>query len=200
MGADVHIVLGKINIQAIEDRRKAGTSTCTEIALFKDMQVSHEDFILVNVPPEWDLGRNYALFAWLANVRGSVRPIENEGVRKEQTWEFLKWLDNKRIADQRAAGVSSQGRAGYYDELEDSLDLGDHSRIIHSVNYLKSFDYDRVAEVDDDENPESTWDNPIWMKPIGGETYRELFGEQYFGLINHCVTEGYHFILFGFDS
>jgi len=196
MGADVHIVLGKINMQAIEDRRKAGSS-CTEIALFRDMPVAAEDFMLMNVPDEYDIGRNYSLFAWLANVRGSLKPIDPEGIRQTQTSEFLRWLDKKRIEKQRENGVSSQGRVGYYDELEDSLDLGDHSRIIHTVNYLRSFNYDQIAEVDDGYDDDF---NPRYARPIDGETYRAYFPACYFKLLDFCVKENWHFILFGFDS
>lgn len=197
MGADVHVVLGKINMQAIEDRRKAG-STCTEIALFKEMPVEAEDFQLMNVPDEYDLHRNYSLFAWLSNVRGEVKPIDPEGIRQTQTTEFLRWLDSKLIAKQREKGVSSQGRPGYYDELEDNLDFGDHSRIIHTINYLRSFNYDQVAEITEYDHDDDH--NLIYVRPIGGETYRWHFGEQYFKLLDFCHREGWHFILFGFDS
>lgn len=196
MGADVHIVLGKINLQAIEDRRKAGSS-CTEIALFRDMPVAAEDFMLMNVPDEYDIGRNYSLFAWLANVRGSLKPIDPEGIRQTQTSEFLRWLDKKRIEKQREEGVSSQGRVGYYDELEDSLDLGDHSRIIHTVNYLRSFNYDQIAEVDDGYDDDG---NLHYARPLDGETYRTYFPSCYFKLLDFCAKENWHFILFGFDS
>lgn len=196
MGADVHVVLGKINMQAIENRRKAG-STCTEVALFRGMNVDAEDFQMMDVPDDYDLNRNYALFSWLANVRGDLKPIDPDGVRSAQTNEFLRWLDSKLIAKQKANGVSLQGRAGYYDELEDNLDLGDHSRIIHTVNYLRRFDYDQIAEVDDEVDDAFKMQ---YIRPIDGWTYRTYFGEQYFKLLDFCDREGWHFILFGFDS
>ena len=197
MGADVHVVLGKINMQAIEDRRNAGSSTCTEIALFRGMSVDAEDFQLMDVPDEFDLNRNYSLFAWLANVRGDVKPIDPEGIRQAQTAEFIQWLDSKLIAKQKSTGVSIQGRAGYYDYLEDNLDIGDHSRIIHTVNYLRSFNYDQIAEVADEMDENYVLQ---YIRPLDGETYRWHFGAQYFKLLDFCHREGWHFILFGFDS
>lgn len=71
MGADVHIVLGRINLEAVQERKRIGTvqSDSTALVLFEGLDVDADDFTLMNVPAEYDLNRNYALFGWLSNVR-----------------------------------------------------------------------------------------------------------------------------------
>lgn len=203
MGADVHIVLGRINFGAVRLRQHSAEPSANKgLALFGEAPFEPDDFTLEDVPSAQDLNRNYDLFAWLANVRGSTRPlIEDDSAHKAQTMAFIKWLDAKRLEQHRAASGAS-GIASYYsfDEIEDKHDIGDHSRIIHVVNTLTRFDYDQVMEERNYDSPDDDWDSPVYMRCADGQTYRECFGEKYFQLLDYCTREQWHFILFGFDN
>lgn len=204
MGADVHVVLGRINFKAIADRRDTPASESTTIALFGQANIQSEDFSLMDVPDEYDLYRNYALFSWLAGVRGDLRPLDLGGTRKELTDQFLNWLDRKWSEAEKAGDYEPSygfGRWCGHDGIHDRYDTGEHSRIIHTVNTLRNFNYDQVAEVRNYDSPEDSWDNPVYVKPLqGGETYREHFGDQYFKFLDFCVQDNWHFVLFGFDN
>lgn len=204
MGADVHVVLGRINLAAIADRRDVPASDCTAVALFGQGNFLGEDFTLMNVPDEYDLHRNYALFSWLSGVRGDLKPIDPERKRQKLTNSFIRWLDQKWIEAETKGDRDAQYSYGFAcgrDGVNDVYDTGDHSRIIHTVPFLRNFDYDQIAEVRDYKNPEDGWDNPIYIKPLNdAKTYREYFGERYFTFLDYCVREKWHFVLFGFDS
>lgn len=205
MGADVHVVLGRINIKAIADRRDVPASNCTALALFGEGNFQGDDFTLMDVPDEYDLWRNYALFAWLSGVRGDLKPIDPEGKRQDLTNQFLEWLDQKWIEAEMAGARDAQYSYGFAcgrDSVNDTYDTGDHSRIIHTVPFLRNFNYDQVAEVRDHQHPDDTWDNPIYIKPTEADamTYRDYFGDRYFTFLDFCVREQWHFVLFGFDS
>lgn len=205
MSADVYIVLGRINLKAVQERKRIGTvqSDTTALVLFEGLNVDADDFTLMNVPAEYDLNRNYSLFGWLSNVRGTTRPlVEKDDTIKTQTMEFIRWLDQKWIEKARKANPDKTGIAFYHfhEELEDKYDIGDHSRIIHTLNTLLAFDYDQVVEVTNYEAADFDWDNPVYIRDESGETYRERFGKPYFDLLDFCKREHWHFIIFGFDN
>jgi len=200
MGCDVHIVLGRINLEAVQKRIAAPVTTTSEstaIALF-GKGVEAEDFELDDVPEEYELNRNYALFSWLGVVgRGKLRPYYQGDDRQEKTRAFLDWLDTKLLessaAEDNAVGFSwGQSESS----ILDKYDLGDHSRIIFTVNTLANFNYDDVVELDDGTNR----NNPIYYRDPEGETYRKFFGEAYFKFLEFSQRESWHFVIFGFDN
>ncbi len=121
-----------------------------------------------------------------------MKPYYQGYDRIERTSEFIKWLDQKLLE------AEPRSRFNFTEELEYKYDMGEHSRIIHIVNNLVQFDYDQVAEICDKEDRRNP--DVRYYRPENGATYREMFGEGFFELLKYCQDEGWHFILFGFDS
>jgi hypothetical protein len=196
MGTDVHIVLGRINMQAIANR-PTQVSNSTALALFNQANIEAEDFIFGEVPDEYDLYRNYQLFGWLGTHRGDLRPYYEGHQRQDKTVEFLNWVNRKLLENSQKEHRD--------EELFDKYYFGDHSFIIFGVKPLLEFNYDEVVErinYDVEDDPSFDWVNPVYTyyRDPEGVTYRAAFGEQYFKFIEYCEREGWHFIVFGFDS
>lgn len=190
VAADIHIVLG-----TMVPKNKLSLDPPSDINSTNNLMSAQQSFDemvfrLYDLDKEWEVPRCSSLFSWLANVRGNVKPYTDIKDLVEKTWSFLNYLD-RQVAEETACGFD-RGRSIFEDHW-----LGDHSRVLYMVSDLVAYDYDRVAEIDDGI---SDAENPIYVATIGGETYRELFPVEYFNLLNHCVQEGYHFIIFGFDS
>lgn len=199
MGADIHIVLGRINLQAIA-ARPATESNSTALVLFGQGNIEAEDFSFEEVPEEYDLDRNYQLFSWLAEVRGDLRPYYEGRERKEKSYEFLQWLDRK-LAERKRKDNSSVGLCTRYstEGLFDQYYFGDHSFIVYGVKPLQEFNYDEVVQLRNHDN-EDDLENPTYYRDPEERTYREMFGEPYFKFLEYCGMAGWHFIIFGFDS
>lgn len=192
MGADIHIVVGRINLAAIENRPiLPKESQSTALALFNPQRdIRGEDFDLWDLDEEFEVDRHYGLFSFLANVRGNVKPLLPVEERREKTSKFLHWLEQQQNVKQ----------VGWYSDAPFmyQYDFGDHSRIIHLVRDLLEFDYDQVVLMED---PKSDFDNPIYFRHEEGMTYREMFaGAGWFKFLDYCKSEECHFAIFGFDS
>ncbi len=197
MGCDIHVVLGRINLKAIEARRDSPESASTELVLFgPNVKAIQDDFDLEDVPEEVDLDRIYSLFSWLSNVRGSVKPYmapERLEQVQEGTKQFLDWMGRKKIGERH--GLSS-----YHETMYDRYDLGEHNVTVHLVSQLMAFDYDQIAEVED-RTEGRAWSAPTkYIRPLDGLTYREYLGESFFRLLVYCEEHGHQFIICGFDN
>jgi len=191
MNIDVHIVLGKIQ----RKKNRASYSlmpACEDAEPGKiDAKVNDtraEDIALMELPEELHLPRNSYLFTWLAGFTELIKPIVEVLPLREQTLKFLRWLD--------ACNNASVPAYGSFSSVFDDYDLGEHSRVLYLVNNLRAFDYDQLAIAEELPSP---YPDTAGLS-VGGETYRELLGKEYFKLLNYCQTEGWDFIIFGFDG
>lgn len=199
MGADIHITVGRVNrplLEAEEPKMSEGTA----LAIFDNRRVRFGDIELSSyIPDEVDLYRNYSLFAFLANVRGSVKPIMELNRLKEATREFLKWLNDEHYRIESEEIRKAGGWFSIDEYIGDCAthDVGEHSRVFYPIAILVGFNYDEVLLLEDDQ---SDVDDPRYLRDPEGTTYRESFGEQYFKFLNWCQVENWQFVIFGFDN
>lgn len=203
LGADIHITVGRVAPKltgSVPDEVTAvGPAVGTALAVFNNKRFQFGDFEFdSDIPNEVDLYRNYALFSFLAAVRGSVRPIIPLEALEKATSEFIDWInsEHRRIEHEAVKG-------SWYSDPDDFIggygryDVGDHSRVFYPVAVLVGFNYDDVAIV---EHPDSAWNNPIYVRDEENTTYRDMFGDQYFKFLNWCVQTNWQFVIFGFDN
>lgn len=200
MGADIHITVGRVNrplLEVQEPKQSEGTA----LAIFDNRRVRFGDIELSSdIPREVDLYRNYALFAFLANVRGSVKPIMELGRLMEATRQFVEWLNDEHY---RIEGEENRKAGGWYGSIDEYIgdygryDVGEHSRVFYPVAILVGFNYDEVLLIEDDQ---SDFKDPRYLRDPENTTYRECFGEQYFKFLNWCVASNWQFVIFGFDN
>lgn len=203
MGADIHITVGRVNRrltnEAEEEINAVGPVAGTELAVFNNRRFQFGDFEFdSDIPNEVDLDRNYQLFAFLAAVRGSVRPIIPQEALQQATNDFVNWI-NKEF--RRIEGKPEPH--GWYREPDELIgdygkyDIGEHSRVFYPIQVLVAFNYDEVAIV---EHPDSPYDNPIYIRHEKDYSYRDMFGDQYFRFLQWCVVTNWQFVIFGFDN
>lgn len=199
MGADIHITVGRVNRPLLEEEKE--TTTGTALTVFNNKRVQFGDIELdSDIPKEVDLYRNYSLFAFLANVRGSIKPIMELDALLEATDAFVKWLNDEHYRIESEEGKKSGGWYGSIGEYIGDYgryDVGEHSRVFYPIAFLVAFNYDEVALM---ESEESTYKEPRYMRDPEGETYRTYCGEQYFKFLDWCVASGWQFVIFGFDN
>lgn len=201
MGADVHVVMGRFNQQVLTDQRP-NPGAGKGLALFGDKNIRIEDITFENVPDEFDLCRNYRLFSFLADVRGDVKPIRPLDELMAQTRAFIDWCQESYRTGSSLPESHPSTQFSFYcgeNRFDDVFDIGDHSRVVHTVNTLSNFDYDQIAEREDYEKRNQTGET-VYYRDLGGLTYREIFGEQYFKFLEYARRENWHFVIFGFDS
>lgn len=172
MGTTIHIVLGDV----LGDK-----NVLQNLNQIEQSKLTHESFTFSSVPDSIAVSQNYGLFSWLANVRGSVKPIDNVELNIKSTRQFFDWYDKDYNSEYDATGFYT------YERLLDRLNLGDHTRVMYTLDFLTSFDYDAEVVFDNDDHAERG-------------TYRDIFPAWFFQLIDYCNKTGYSFILFGFDS
>jgi hypothetical protein len=196
MGADIHTTVGRVN-KRIAGPTEPAAAEGTALAVFNDKRFRFGDFEFTSeIPHEVDLNRSYSLFSFLAGVRGSLKPVVPKNVLTEATEQFLKWLNDEHV---RQLGKPQ----GWYSHEGDFIgdyaqyDVGEHSRVFYPVPVLLNFDYDQVAEL---ENEGSDWRNPTYFRDPSGETYRQHIGDQLHTFLNWCVKENWQFVIFGFDN
>lgn len=203
MGADIRITVGRINRQLPAPTEEVQVSTevqtkGTALAVFDNKRFQFGDFeFSSDIPPDVEIYRNYRLFAFLANVRGSVKPIVSMEKLQQITREFVDWLNLEHRKIEGSGG-------GWYTDPNDFIgeyaqyDIGEHSQVFYPLVFLTTFNYDQVAPV---ETENSNWRNPEYKLNDEGETYRSMFeGTGYFEFLNWAVAGNWHFVIFGFDS
>jgi hypothetical protein len=200
MGADIHITVGRVNAKMLP--APADEEAGTALALFDNRKIQFGDFEFTsNIPREADINRNYALFAFLANVRGDVKPLMELERLEEATDQFLRWLNDEHV---KQLDVPVGWWGGHERDLIGDYaiyDVGDHSRVFYPVQVLLNFDYDQVALVEDDNDTGRDFSKPpLYFPNKDNETYREWFGETYFNFLNWCVRDNWQFAIFGFDN
>jgi len=197
MGADIHIVLGRIKPRplAITDQSEnKPTAADQELSVIIGQEIRKGDIELMACPRDVRPGRNYQLFSWLACLRGNLKPLHpNIEDRHDHALRFAELLD---FDSDGTLNDDKYGGPGY-------MDIGDHSYNIMAVQELVDFNYDqRPVYVGDDGNDFIDLSDPT--------TYRECFsmpgskrGTQKGNLttlIDYCTANGWQFILFGFDN
>lgn len=200
MGADIHISLGRITQKAITDQSH---STGTEIALLGGKKVSFGDIHIEQFDPDYGdrpyegLHRNYRLFAFIANVRGHLKPMVDHKRLQEQTRAFVAWLYKEKVESLR--GVWPANQLARYDQSEFEYEMGfdDHSWSFYPVAALWAFDYDQIAAV---EAECSDWENPVYVLCPQHRTYRDYIDEQWFIFLNKLRRENWDFVIFSFDN
>lgn len=199
MGADIHITVGRVNLPLIEEGKEETTGTA--LAVFNNKRVRFGDIELdSDIPREVYPYRNYSLFAFLANVRGLIKPIMELDQLMEATRAFVQWLNDEHYRIESEENRKAGGWFGYIDEYIGNYaqyDVGVHSRVFYPIAFLVAFNYDEVALM---ESEESTYDEPRYMRDPKGKTYRAYCGEQYFKFLDWCVANGWQFVIFGFDN
>lgn len=200
MGADIHITVGRVT-RPLAAPAETNEETGTALTVFNNRRVHFGDIELdSDIPREVDLYRNYALFAFLANVRGSVKPIMELAALQEATQKFIDWMNTEHYRIEREE-IKKLG--GWYSDPDQFIgdcatyDVGEHSRVFYPIALLVGFNYDEIALV---ENEDVISTDPHYMRDPNGETYRDMFGTQYFKFLNWCVAENWQFVIFGFDS
>jgi hypothetical protein len=195
MGADIHITVGRVATKMLP--RPMEQATGTALAVFDNRKIRFGDFEFTDdLPKEADINRCYALFAFLANVRGSVKPIMELDELMAATDQFLTWLNNEHTKRLDAPkGCYQKDFIGDYAEY----DVGDWGRVFYPIQVLRAFDYDQVALVEDEglEDPNSS---AVYFLDKDGQTYRDMFDETYFNFLDWCLRENWQFAIFGFDN
>lgn len=199
MGADIHITVGRV-ARRIEGPTEVTDSSGTELALFNNQRIRFGDIELdSDVPREVEPHRNYALFSFLASVRGNLKPIMELAALRIATERFLDWLNEEHR--QLASSIVKKVSWGYDSELIgdcETYDVGEHSRVFYPVQLLTAFDYDQIAMVEDEQ---SAFNNPLYFEDTNGDTYRTYFEDtNYFEFLDWCVRNNWQFVIFGFDS
>lgn len=191
MGVEARVLLGRIKTPT--EPPKEHTETGIGLEIFQTSQLRYEDIEFADLPEHIEINRNSKLFGFLAGVRGDTKPLYDGYDRKSQTQAFMKWCDEQRNNDHPEP-------KGYYSFSDNSFtehyDLGEHSFILHSVAVLAAFDYDQIAEIKDENNQSK---EPVYYRPMTGNTYREMFSGSFFDLITYCQEQGFQFIIFGFE-
>ena len=191
MGVDMKVVLGKLKTPA-EDRDLKETATVIK-AVFNKLDVTNtdaRDFILDESPEELEINRCSPLFSWLAGVRLSIKPYHDQPEQKQKTDEFLKYLKNFKDPDEEEDRHFRSGWAPDADHAWNRM-YGEHSHTLHEITDLLAFDYDKAF-------PVVNWRTNTDVTSY--TSYRELFPEEFFALLEYCKENDYTFIVFGFDG
>lgn len=214
MGCDIHVALGKIKPLAIGYERKgsaiklAGLGDDLDFSQFEFMDYDEEcgeyDWEDEDRPSkDRELGRNYNLFSWLAGLRGDFEPViprEKLDQLHELTIEFQKWADNEYRRLKQEQLKLEDGYYGQYEPTWSDLTItGDHSHVIYPLLFLKGFDYEQKPRVF--RNKWMTEDHyHTLIQRYQDTTYREIFGDSYFNFLDWSLENGWHFVIFTFDS
>lgn len=182
MGTDVHVMLGRVNKK--EQDTAVIESTATEIALLGNLKVAFGDIELQECDRGITPDRCYALFGWLADITGDVKPMVDSETLYDQTDKFLRWIES----EYEKANPNRHHTGSDYLYDFGMMNLGGY---FYPVKALVEYDYDQVCMkrigFGDDYGPDPE-----------GCTYRQRFNKSWFAFLDYLVKEKWDFVVFNF--
>jgi len=175
MGTDINVSLGRFLVpQEIEPIEP------NQIALMLG-KIPLTSVKIEKCPSEIEPSRCYKLFSWLSDVGGNTLPFLGCKERKEATAVFIsKWLQANNLSDLWP------------------LNGGDFGYTLYLLTELTTFDYDQPYQTLD-----LRWypHQQIEKEIIATypETYRDMFEDDWFKLLEYAKENKYDFLLFGYD-
>lgn len=156
--------------------------------------------------------RCYNLYAWLADVRGSVMPMANADLVRERTDAFIEWMDARAIEGDtpafRASEYAPEGSVNSSDfkKYPLSLRLYLDGQINHMfpLEFLLNFNYDQVAQMEDYSSliyDEKRYKH-VAQKSVphpDGKTYREIFHKGYFKFLEDAKQAQIDAVMFSIN-
>lgn len=212
MGADIHVTLGYVKKDSLalpKPQERLESQTSGNMLQIRGTYLSVGDITLHRMDDDYEPDRNYRLFAWLSNVRGSIRPFSGSSKENEE------WQTKTRglfIALAEHEGLDTW-------DYRDRVSSGDHSFNFFTVAELVFFDYDQVYDMDPrdlgtDEFPllaaeyeNVEYDVDVWIANPWQQTFKDIFHWEHrekignwFCFLEYLKTHNVDFIIVGFDN
>lgn len=192
MGSDNWMCVGRVKPRDITPQ--APTNCTYPIPLLEVFGpgISPED---IELGPCEDVDRNYRLFSWLGESRGSSPPFQNlTDEQEERIEEALRLLPfTEDICDSNRSY-----RDGQHDKPKSNLYyIGWRHKRVLPLDLLLSFDLDAVAYTSIHSN------GVCYVTDPEGKTWRECFGEEgheFFEQAKALRAEGWQFFIYGFTG
>lgn len=191
MGSDNWACVGRIKprAKALPDSNKV-PGECTELAAIFGSGILASDIQLAECE---DVNRNYYMFSWLGETRGSLESRYGDlGDEYGESERIGLILDN---LPQITSDVTKT-----YDAVRrpnsDKVYVGDRNRNIIPITDITDFDYDQIA-------PQWDRDTESYVKEVDGKTYRELFGKEGEDFLKQAIelkAAGWQFFIYGFSG
>lgn len=206
MGTDITCCFGRVNVRALPDTTPEPTEMSTgALALFNDRRLAIGDFVFENYrhtdKDDYDIGRNYDLFGWLAGVRRpGIKPIADLELLKSRTYDFVRWATDQHKQLPQYANMSRHQDSDWEFYKATGINMYDHSHVLYPVSVLTAFDYNEVMLIEvPDQSDDVEQKDKHYMRDPEGRTYRDEFGECWIKFINALVRDDWHFVIFSFD-
>lgn len=187
MGTDIQVAVGRIKPSYEKhrfiDNRPADLNAAgftREMFEIWTWYEAHFEKGREDLPIEVKPTRNNDLFSWLGTWRNEFRPLPQTGDNTIWTKAFLEW----------------------YDPECDTLLRESFGSVMFSLDFLLSFDYDQIVEVEDAEFfcEERREQIITYKKDPEGRTYRQCFeGSEFLEFIQEAKEKGWQFVIFSFN-
>lgn len=160
---------------------------------------------------EVELGQNYILFGWLAQVRGNSEPMVDAQALCEATYQFVQWLNREQVRKDieefeklpRCRRVYGFGHGQDSTWSENHMPYDSGSWVLYPISLLASFEYDQPIRLKRHPGSHgSKWDDQKWQldqEEYATDTYREVFGDWWFNFLKWAQDSQWQFVIFSFD-
>lgn len=199
MGSDIYIAIGRIKNKKLAAPTDGSVAQDSAVVVFDNKNIPPSDieaFAYEDIypDPDWleegqvghpdyiDIGRCYNLFSWLAGRRGDLKPAIDPDVLNEKSSLFMEWL------------YKDKNVGCFKGDYKSDLQLDGYGCYFYPLSVLLAFNYDQPVVMADHTVPGKNY----FPKP-GVNTYRDVFPDDWFKLLEILNRDGWDFIVINID-